>query len=102
MENESRQREPPIRVLKYPGPMMYGLDVLAVQQLLLAWDVHCLPKHGADKYYNEETARAVLKLQKLVFAAEPEMWHGRVDARTWDAFFDVEKKRVCGENGLTL
>ena len=41
-----------------------GLEVTAMQQLLLKWDPNCLPEYGADGDFGQETEDAVKAFQK--------------------------------------
>lgn len=42
----------------------YGTAVRAMQEALLRWDSHCLPKYGADGDFGAETEKAVKAFQK--------------------------------------
>ena len=42
----------------------YGTAVRAMQEALLRWDSHCLPKYGADGDFGAETEKALKAFQK--------------------------------------
>lgn len=45
--------------------------VLKVQRALLIWDPECLPLHGADGTYGDETAQAVARFKVEVIGVPP-------------------------------
>ena len=45
--------------------------VLKLQTALLIWDPQCLPLHGADGFYEDETAQAVVRFKVEVIGVDP-------------------------------
>ena len=79
-----------IRLLKLTNPTTKGEDVRKAQQLLLAHDIACLPKYGADGVFGNETSQAVVNFQRKVFPSSPREWDGIIGTRTWDKLMGAE------------
>lgn len=59
-----------------------GADVKEAQRLLLLKGYDC---KGIDGIFGENTKKAVIELQKAVFANNPKEWDGVIGAKTWEA-----------------